>query len=85
MTKKVLVAKPNYKKYSPTGYQMLLDKGYDVVCTDLDRDYFLEELLPLVGDIDGCIANCEPWGEEAMSAAPIHRIWRRFFCGPGAP
>ena len=65
--KKVLIAKPNYKKFSPTGYQMLLDKGYDVVCTDLDRDYFLEELLRMVGDIDGCIANCEPWGEEAMS------------------
>ena len=50
--KKVLVAKPNYRKFSPTGYQMLLDAGYDVVCTDLDRDYFLEELLPMVGDID---------------------------------
>ena len=42
--KKVLIAKPNYRKFSPTGYQMLLDKGYDVVCTDLDRDYYLEEL-----------------------------------------
>ena len=59
--KKVLIAKPNYRKFSPTGYQMLLDKGYDVVATDLDRDYFLEELLPMVGDIDACIANCEPW------------------------
>ena len=81
MTKKVLVAKPNYKKFSPTGYQMLLDKGYDVVCTDLDRDYFLEELLPMVGDIDGCIANCEPWGEEAMSAAPKVKILARYGTG----
>lgn len=79
--KKVLVAKPNYKKFSPTGYQMLLDAGYDVVCTDLDRDYFLEELLPLVGDIDGCIANCEPWGEEALSAAPKLKILARYGVG----
>ena len=79
--KKVLIAKPNYKKFSPTGYQMLLDKGYDVVCTDLDRDYFLEELLPMVGDIDGCIANCEPWGEEAMSAAPKVKILARYGTG----
>ena len=79
--KKVLIAKPNYKKFSPTGYQMLLDKGYDVVCTDLDRDYFLEELLPMVGDIDGCIANCEPWGEEAMSAAPKVNILARYGTG----
>ena len=48
MGKKVLVAKPFYKKFSPTGYRMLLDRGYDVVTTDLDRDYFLEELIPLV-------------------------------------
>ena len=60
---------------------MLLDKGYDVVCTDLDRDYFLEELLPMVGDIDGCIANCEPWGEEAMSAAPKVKILARYGTG----
>lgn len=81
MTKKVLVAKPNYRKFSPTGYQMLLDKGYDVVCTDLDRDYFLEELLPMVGDIDGCIANCEPWGEDAMKAAPKVKILARYGTG----
>ena len=79
--KKVLIAKPNYRKFSPTGYRMLLDKGYDVVCTDLDRDYFLEELLPMVGDIDGCIANCEPWGEEAMSAAPKVKILARYGTG----
>ena len=81
MAKKVLIAKPNYKKFSPTGYQMLLDKGYDVVATDLDRDYFLEELLPMIGDIDGCIANCEPWGEEAMSAAPKVKILARYGTG----
>ena len=81
MAKKVLVAKPFYKKYSPTGYQMLCDHGFEVVTTDLYRDYFLEELLPLVGDIDGCIANCEPWGEEAMSAAPKLKILARYGTG----
>ena len=81
MGKKVLVAKPFYKKFSPTGYRMLLDRGYDVVTTDLDRDYFLDELIPLVGDIDGCIANCEPWGEEALSAAPKLKILARYGVG----
>lgn len=79
--KKVLVAKPSFKKFCLTGYKMLLDKGYDVVCTDLDRDYYLEELLPMVGDIDACIANCEPWGEEAMSAAPNVKILARYGTG----
>ena len=79
--KRVLIAKPNYKKFSPIGYQMLLDQGYEVVTTPLDRDYFLEELLPMVGDIDGCIANCEHWGEEAMSAAPKVKILARYGTG----
>ena len=81
MAKKVLVAKPFFRIYCKTGYQMLLDKGYDVVCTDLDRDYFLEELIPLVGDIDACVANCEPWGEEALSAAPKVKILARYGTG----
>lgn len=79
--KKVLVAKPLYQKFSPTGYKMLLDAGYDVVCTDLVRDYSLEELLPLIGDIDGCIANCEPWTREAMEAAPNVKILARYGTG----
>lgn len=81
MTKKVLIAKPAYKTYSPTGYKMLKDKGYELVTNDLDRDFFLEELLPLVGDIDACIANCEPWGEEAMSAAPNVKVLARYGTG----
>ena len=81
MSKKVLIAKPAFKKFSPTGYKMLEEKGYELVTNDLNRDFFLEELLPLVGDIDGCIANCEPWGEEAMSAAPKVKILARYGTG----
>ena len=81
MGKKILIAKPFYKKFSPTGYRMLLDRGYDVATTDLDRDYFIDELIPLVGDIDGCIANCEPWGEEALNAAPKLKILARYGVG----
>lgn len=81
MAKKVLVAKPLYKKFSPTGYKMLVDQGYEVITTDLLRDYNLEELLPLIGDIDGCIANCEPWTEEAMNAAPKLKVLARYGTG----
>lgn len=81
MAKKVLVAKPLYKKFSPTGYRMLVDKGYDVTCTDLLRDYNSEELMPLIGDIDGCIANCEPWTAEAMDAAPKLKVLARYGTG----
>ena len=81
MAKKVLIAKPFYQKFSPTGYRMLQEKGYEIVSTELDRDYFLDELIPLVGDIDGCIANCEPWGEEALSAAPKLKILARYGTG----
>lgn len=81
MAKKVLVAKPLYQKFSPTGYKMLVDAGYDVVCTDLLRDYNREELLPLIGDIDGCVANCEPWTAEAIAAAPKLKVLARYGTG----
>ena len=81
MSNKILIAKPLFKKFSPTGYQMLSEKGYEIITTDLERDYFLNEFLPLIGDIDGCIANCELWCEEAFQAAPKLKILARYGTG----
>lgn len=81
MGKKVLLAKPNYSKYSPTGYKMLADKGYELKEIPFDRDYTLEELVQVVGDIDGVIADSEPWCEEAFRAAPSLKVVARYGSG----
>lgn len=81
MGKKVLIAKPNYAKYSLTGYKMLQDKGYTIIETDLERDYTLEELKCIIGDIDGVIADSEPWCDEAFSAAPKLKVVARYGTG----
>ena len=39
---------------------MLLDKGYSIIETGLERDYTLEELKALIGDVDGVIADSSP-------------------------
>ena len=46
--------KPSFSNHKAGTAQVKAAKGevFRVACTDLDRDYFLEELLPMVGDID---------------------------------
>lgn len=78
---KILIAKPNYSKFSKKGYEMLKRKGYTLVETNLNRDYTLEELKSLVGDIDGVIADSEPWCEEVMEAAPKLKVIARYGTG----
>ena len=60
---------------------MLLDKGYSIIETGLERDYTLEELKALIGDVDGVIADSEPWCEEAMAAAPKLKVISRYGTG----
>ena len=81
VAKKVLIAKPYYKQFCRTGYQMLLDQGYQVEAIDLDRNYTQEELKRLVGDVDGVIADAEYWGEEVLSAAPKLKVVARYGTG----
>lgn len=81
MGKKVLIAKPNYAKYSRTGYNLLLDKGYELTEIQHDRNYTLEELKTLAADVDAVIADSEPWCEEAMLAAPKLKIIARYGSG----
>ncbi len=79
--KKIVIAKPFYAINSPTGYKMLQEKGYDILLNPHNRDFTLEELKQVVGDIDGIIADSEPWGEEALSAAPKLKIIARYGVG----
>lgn len=78
---KIVIAKPGYKDNSPTGYKMLVDKGYEIVHIPYSRDYTMEELKTVVGDIDGIIADSEPWNEESLSCAPKLKIISRYGVG----
>ena len=80
-TKKVLITKPKYSKYSPTGCKLLRDRGYEIAEIPFDRDYTLTELIAAAGDADAVIADSEPWCEESMSAAPNLKIIARYGTG----
>ncbi len=78
---KIVIAKPGYKDNSPTGYKMLEDKGYEIVHIPYSRDYTMEELKAVVSDIDGIIADSEPWNEESLCCAPKLKIISRYGVG----
>lgn len=78
---KVLIAKPNYSKFSPTGYKMLLSKGYEIVEIPRDENYTLEELKEIIPDVDAVIADSESWCEEAFAAAGKLKVLARYGTG----
>lgn len=79
--KKVVIAKPLYSQNSPTGYRMLVEKGYEIVEIPYERDYTMAELKEVIGDIDGIIADSEPWCDESLDAAPKLKIISRYGTG----
>lgn len=79
--KKIVIAKPFYAENSPTGYQMLIEKGYEIVLNPHNRDYTKDELKEVIGDIDGIIADSEPWCEETLHVAPKLKIISRYGVG----
>lgn len=78
---KVLIGIPNYARYCKAGYRLLQDAGCELVENDLGRPYTAEELAVVAADVDGVIANTEPWNEETLSAAPSLKVIVRFGAG----
>ena len=81
MTKKVLIAKPYFERFSPSACRMLREHGCQLQFIELDRDYTLEELKAAAHDADAVIADSEPWCEEAMAAAPRLKVIARYGVG----
>lgn len=79
--KKVLILKPLYEQNSPTGCKMLRDKGYELIFNPLLWDYTLEQTIAACGDVDGVIADSEPWCEETLAAAPKLKVIARYGTG----
>lgn len=79
--KKVLILKPLYEQHSPTGCKMLRDKGYELIFNSQLWDYTLEQTVAACGDVDGVIADSEPWCEETLAAAPKVKVIARYGTG----
>ena len=75
---KILVTATNFAKLCSSALSLLENNGCEVVLNPLQRMYNREEMLSLVGDIDGLIANCEDWDEELFAAAPKLKGIARF-------
>ena len=66
---KVLITATNYDELCKEGLELLKDNDCEVVLTPFNRAHTEDELLRVVGDIDGVIANVDPWTAKVMSEA----------------
>ena len=79
--KKVLVTATNFSLLCPEGKKLLEEAGCDIVENRVGRPHTFEELVPLVGDVDGVIAGVDTWNEAVFKLAPRLAAIARFGVG----
>lgn len=79
--KKVLVTATNYSTYCAAAKKLLEENGVEVVENTLGRPMTRQELLSVVGDIDGVVVGVDTWNEEIFAHAPRLRAMARFGVG----
>ena len=81
MAKKVLVTATNYSTYCSAAKALLEENGVEVIENPFGRPMTREELLTVVGDIDGVVVGVDTWNEEIFAHAPKLRAMARFGVG----
>lgn len=79
--KKVLVTATNYDLLCQDGIKLLQENDCEVILTPYDRPFTEDELIRSIADIDGVIANVDPWTEAVMQAAGKLKVIARFGTG----
>ena len=81
MAKKVLVTATNYSTYCSAAKALLEENGVEVIENPYGRPMTREELLTVVGDIDGVVVGVDTWNEEIFAHAPKLCAMARFGVG----
>lgn len=79
--KKVLVTATNYSLLCAEAKRLLEEGGCEIIENRVGRPHTFEELVPLVGDIDGVVAGVDTWDEEVFKLAPKLKAIARFGVG----
>ncbi|WRS28536.1 phosphoglycerate dehydrogenase [Oscillospiraceae bacterium MB08-C2-2] len=81
MSKNVLVTATGYSIYCQKAKQLLEQNGVNVIENPHGRPFTQEELLQVVGDIDGVVAGVDTWDETIFQKAPRLKVIARFGVG----
>ena len=81
MAKKVLVTATNYSTYCSAAKALLEENGVKVIENPYGRPMTRDELLTVVGDIDGAVVGVDTWNEKIFAHAPKLRAMARFGVG----
>ena len=81
MAKKVLVTATNYSTYCSAAKALLEENGVEVIENPYGRPMPRDELLTVVGDIDGAVVGVDTWNEKIFAHAPKLRAMARFGVG----
>lgn len=81
MAKKALVTATNYSTYCSAAKALLEENGVEVIENPYGRPMTRDELLTVVGDIDGAVVGVDTWNEKIFVHAPKLRAMARFGVG----
>ena len=77
----MLVTATNYSTYCSAAKALLEENGVEVIENPYGRPMTRDELLTVVGDIDGAVVGVDTWNEKIFAHAPKLRAMARFGVG----
>lgn len=79
--KKVLVTATNYSDFCMDAKRFLEAAGVEVIENPHDRPFTQEELLEIIGGIDGVVVGVDSWNDAVFDHAPRLKALARFGVG----
>ncbi len=79
--KKVLVTATNYSVYCAAAKELLTRHNIEVIENPHSRPMTKDEILQVIGDIDGVVVGVDTWNREIFNHAPKLKAMARFGVG----
>ena len=78
---KVLITSQSFRRASPEHERRVVDAGCEIVPSPFPRAATEDELIPLVGDVDGILAGTDSFTRRVLDAAPRLKVIARIGVG----
>src|SRR5688500_5520250 len=78
---KVLITSQSFRRASPEHERRVVDAGCEIVPSPFPRAATEDELIPLVGDVDGILAGTDAYTRSVLEAAPRLKVIARIGVG----
>lgn len=81
MSKRILITPRSFGKTSNVPFEMLERHGYEIIRNDTGKSYTEDELLKVIGDVDGVIAGLDPITRKVLEKGKKLKVVSKYGVG----